>query len=190
MSSYHSKLAFQGKRKKERKAKAASSSSLFGFLPFMLVPYVSYLLLRVSVTTTPSSTSCAMTFSTSSPIVSAASFVSPGVHFVCEPSRKRKEDSGTVLISKEECGPVSRSTCPRSLHHRPVSLARLRITQLFILFLPVRLAPHRLPRPEPLVLLVCLGHLLLLTWLTHLYLVPAVRRVCLTRLPAHLFRLT
>ena len=57
----------------------------------------------VIVTSVPSTSSCSVTFSASSPIVLVQPFVSPNVPFAGEPSRKRrKENSGAVLISKEE----------------------------------------------------------------------------------------
>ena len=55
------------------------------------------------VTSDPISSSCFVTFSTSSPIVSDQLFVSPNVPFAGKLSRKRrKEDSCATLISKEE----------------------------------------------------------------------------------------
>ena len=100
VSSYRSKLALQ----QEKKAKAASSSSFSGFSPSLPGPLceLSSSMESVIVTSLPISSSCSVTFSSSSPIVLALLFISPDVTFAGEPSQKRREDLGAILISKEK----------------------------------------------------------------------------------------
>ena len=79
MGEYHAKLALQRERQKERKAKAASSSSSSfsfsfssssGFSPSMPVPFqLSTSYDNVILTSVALLSSCAVTFTTFSPIV-------------------------------------------------------------------------------------------------------------------------
>ena len=139
-----------------------------------------YQLLGVSVTIAFSSISCAVTFCTSSPIVSAAPFAFHGVHFAGEPRKKwKEEESGAVLISiKEMWARFQKCQSEISSSSRQSRLPKDRSVPS----LPFRLAPHRLPRPHPLIL-VFLKCLLLLTQPTRLLCLDSA--VCL----AHLVRL-
>ena len=97
-----SNLAIQ-REKKERKAKSASSSSFPGFsssMPILLCKSSS--IGEVIVTSVPY-TSCSVTFSSSTQIISAQPFISLNVPFVGELRRKHKEDSSEAyFISKED----------------------------------------------------------------------------------------
>ena len=96
----------RAERNKRRKAKVASSTCSFsGFSPSMLVPLCELLSSFESaiVTSVASTSSCSVAFSMSSLLFWLSRSFPPNVPFTGEPSRKRrKEDSGAVLISKDE----------------------------------------------------------------------------------------
>ena len=130
------KLSLQWEKKRERKAKA-SSSSLSGFSPSMPVP-LGQLQSSVGsdmVTTTSSSLVCAVTFSTAASIVSATLFVSPAGVTSVELSRKRRRvefprEREKMLAAFEELWASGRSSSPRPVCHLLPSHQWLRLRLL------------------------------------------------------------
>ena len=117
VSDYIHKLSWQRETRRERKDKA-SSSSFSGFSPLMPVR----LCQRPSsagagvVTTTPS-TACAVTFSTATPVVSAAPFVLPVDVSPVEPGRKQDRvdspgERAKILAAFKDIWPYSWSLSP------------------------------------------------------------------------------
>ena len=121
VSDYIDKLSLQQEKKRERKAKASSSSSSFsGFSPSMPLP-LGQLPSSVGsgvVTTTLSSSVCAVTFSTAASIVSATPFVSPVGITPVEPSHKQRRveslrEREKMLAAFEELWASKRSSSAR-----------------------------------------------------------------------------
>ena len=107
-------------KKCERKAKA-SSSSLSGFSPSMPVPLCQLPLCAETsvVTTAPSSSVCAVTFSAAAPAISAAPFVPPMDVTPVEPSRKWSrvdslQERAKMLATFEELWASDQSLSPSS----------------------------------------------------------------------------
>ena len=102
MGEYHAKLALQREQKKERKVKAASSSSSFsGFSPSMpvLLCQLSTSYDNIIVTSVAFSSSFAVTFATSSLIISAEPFVPPSVDVIGELSHKQQREDSALFVT-------------------------------------------------------------------------------------------